>query len=249
MKAVILIAGMGVRLKPLTENIPKCLIEVNGKPILLNMLEQLDGVDVEEAILVIGYLGDKVKRMAGNKFGSMRIRYVRNDIYDKTNTSYSLWVALKELEVDDILLVLEGDIFFEKKILTEFLNDGFSTSTVVQKYNPNLDGSFVELEGNIVIDWIHKSKREKKFIIENKFKTVNIHKFDSDFLRKILKPVLEKHVKIKKGVEPIEYVMQDIVKNKKSRINAFEVGNLKWFEIDNIRDLKIAEKMFGADRR
>jgi len=244
MKAIILVAGMGTRLKPLTDTMPKCLTEVNGTAILANMLEKLSSAGVEESVLVIGYLGDVIKKRIGDSFGDMKVSYVENPIYDKTNTSYSLWVALKEMEVKDTLLVLEGDVFFEKKLLVEFLSNGFETSTVVQKYNPNLDGSFVELKGDAVVDWIHTKARPADFTIEDNFKTVNIHKFSPGFVKDMLIPVLKQHVEENKGTEPIEYVMQDIVTKKQGKINAFETGKLKWFEIDTEDELKIAEDIF-----
>ena len=84
MKAIILVAGMGTRLKPLTNEIPKCLTEVNGKPILINMIENLEKRGIEETILLIGYLGEKIKEKIDNIFGNMKITYVENKIYDKT---------------------------------------------------------------------------------------------------------------------------------------------------------------------
>ena len=87
----------------------------------------------------------------------MKITYIENEIYNTTNNSYSLWLALKDLEINDYLLVLEGDVFFEEKLLRGFLNRGSLASTIVEKYNPNLDGSFVDIRQGRVIDWIHKS--------------------------------------------------------------------------------------------
>ncbi|HUS49419.1 MAG TPA: hypothetical protein VMZ91_04605, partial [Candidatus Paceibacterota bacterium] len=194
--------------------------------------------------IVVGYLAEQIKQKIGDKFGNMKIKYVENNLYDKTNTSYSLWLALKDLEIEDKLLILEGDVFFEKDLITQFISNESSNSTVVQNYNPNFNGSFVELKENKVIDWIHKTKRYLGFILEDKFKTVNIHKFNKIFIENYLKPVIKKHVEESQGIEPIEYVMQDIVKNKKGEIHAFEVGNLKWFEIDDLNDLKIAEQIF-----
>jgi len=220
------------------------LTEVNGKAILINALEKLETCGVEETILVVGYMEDKIKERIGNSFGKMKISYVTNEIYDKTNTSFSLWLGLKDLEIEDSLLVLEGDVFFEEQLLKTFIEEDVRTSTVVQKYNPNLDGSFVALNGNLVIDWIHKKVRKPDFVIEDKFKTVNIHKFDKEFVANVLKPVLKNHVEAKEGIEPIEYVMQDIVANKKGEVLAFKTGVLKWFEIDDVKELKIAEEMF-----
>lgn len=245
MKAVILAAGMGTRLKPLTDDMPKCLTQINGKTILENALEIIEKQGVEETVLVIGYMGNKIREKIGDKFGKMKVRYIENYVYSKTNTSYSLWLAIKDLSVKYSLLILEGDVFFEEQLFRKFIEDCSKTSTIVQKYNPNLDGSFVSLDPKgVVIDWIHKSKRAPDFRIEDKFKTVNIHKFDKVFLENIFKPLLKKHVEEHKGAEPLEYVMQDLVKNKGVKINSFEVGNLKWFEIDDINDLKVAESIF-----
>lgn len=242
MKTIILVAGKGTRLKPLTDSIPKCLTEVNGKPILINALENLEANNVEEVRLVIGYLGDIIRERVGERFGNMKISYSVNDVYDKTSTSYSLWLGLKDLVVEDELLILEGDVFFEKKLLSDFLRDSDSPSTIVQKYTSSLDGSFVELNQDVVIDWVHKTARPLDYVIENKFKTVNIHRFNKYFLENVLKPFLEKHIKLG-GRAPMEFLFQDIVKNN-HKINAFKVNGLKWFEIDDISDLRFAEEIF-----
>lgn len=243
MKAIILVAGMGTRLKPFTETMPKCLTEVNGKAILVNALEILEKQGIKETTLVVGYLKDKIKDKIGEKFGEMDIRYTENPIYNKTNTSYSLWVALKESNLEEDLLILEGDVFFEEELLKRFIQNISETTTIVQKYNPQLDGSFVKLNNEKkVIDWIHKSVRKQDFTVEDKYKTVNIHKFSKEFLQNTFVPVLRKHIEEKKGAEPMEFVMQDIV--KKINLDAFETQGLKWFEIDDADELKIAEKLF-----
>lgn len=243
MKAIILVAGMGTRLKPLTDKEHKCLTKVNGKEIIFNALEKLNDLGIKETILVVGYLADQVKKRIGDSFGNMKIKYIINDIYDKTNTSESLWRAVKKLNSDDIL-ILEGDVFFDSNMLKQLTNDKRSDLTVVEKYKPTLDGSFVDVKNDIVIDWIHKKQRASDFVIETKYKTVNIHKFSKSFCEKTLIPILKKHVEERNGTEPIEFVMKDIVTNTNSEIGAFEVGNIKWFEIDDVNDLAIAEKIF-----
>tara|TARA_Y100000310_G_scaffold342034_1_gene443449 strand:+ start:24042 stop:25832 length:1791 start_codon:yes stop_codon:yes gene_type:complete len=243
MKSIILAAGMGTRLRPLTEDAPKCLTEVNGKPILVNMLENLESLGITHTRIVIGYKGDKIRKEIGNSFKNMTIDYVVQDRLEQTNTSYALLLGLNNLEIQDYLLVLEGDVFFEKNLLKKFLKSGTLSSTIVEKYNPNLDGSFVDIKQGKIIDWIHKSKRQPDFAIEDKFKTVNIHRFNKDFLENYLKPILSQHVRDYNGSEPLEYVMQDIVRNN-GKIYSFEVGNLKWFEIDDLNELKIAEEIF-----
>lgn len=244
MKAIILAAGLGSRLKPLTDTVPKCLTEINGQPILVNALKNLESSGVTEVIVVIGYLKDKIQEKIGAAWGRMKISYVENEIYDKTNTSYSLWLGLKNVNNEDIVL-LEGDVFFEKKLLIEFLKSSSPNATTVEKYNPTLDGSFVALKENRVVDWIYKTKRPANFTIVDKFKTVNIHKFSASFVTEILKPTLQKHVEASQGSEPLEYVMQDIVTSKATSLKAFLADGMQWFEIDDLKDLEVAEKIFA----
>jgi histidinol-phosphate/aromatic aminotransferase/cobyric acid decarboxylase-like protein/choline kinase len=242
MKAIILVAGRGSRLKPLTDKTHKCLTEVNGKSILKNALEILNESRIKEVILVIGYLGEQIKSNVGDGFKNLRIKYVEQDRVGETNNGYALWLATKDIGED--VLIIEGDVFFEKKLLEDFLNSPQKNSTIVEAYNENLDGSFVDLREGFVVDWVHKSKRPQEFKIEDKYKTVNIHKFDEKFFREIFFPYLDRHIKEGKEGEPIECVMQDIVKNYPKEIFAFETKKLKWFEIDDLKDLKIAEKIF-----
>lgn len=241
-KAILLLAGQGTRLRPITEKIPKCLVEVRGKAIIINALENLANNNIKETILVVGYLKDKIKEKIGEELDGMKITYVDNDLYEQTNNTYSLWLAIKDLEED--LLVLEGDIFFEKELLKKFLGDQRENMTVIEKYNPRLDGTFVEVgNGQRILSWIHKKDRPVGFTLDDKYKTVNIHKFSRNFIKEWLIPVLEKHIKDKEGKEPIESMFSDIIQNQ-GKIYAFDAGGLLWIEIDDIDDLKRAEEIF-----
>jgi choline kinase len=241
-KAIILIAGQGTRMRPLTYETPKCLIEINKKTILVNALENLEQNNIDEVILVVGYLKDKIKEAIGKKFGKMNIRYVDNDLYNETNNSYSLWLALKNFNED--LLLLEGDIYFEEKLLREFLRDKRENLTIVEKYNPNLDGTFVEIrEDKSVLKWIHKDDRQEGFTLKDKYKTVNIHKFSAAFIKERIIPILEKHIQETNGKEPIEFIFSELIKNK-GEIYAFEISKEKWVEIDDANDLKRAKEIF-----
>ena len=108
MKAVILAAGMGTRLRPLTMSFPKCLVPVNSKPILEHQLEALLTAGVRDVILVVGYLSELVSGNYGIRYGDMNIHYVQNHMYDRTNNIYSLWLARQHL--DNQVLLLEGDL-------------------------------------------------------------------------------------------------------------------------------------------
>lgn len=244
MKAIILAAGLGSRLKPLTNTAPKCLTEVNGKPILVNALERLEILDISETILVVGYLQDVVRAAIGDQFGQLRLSYVENERYSTTNTSYSLLLGLERVSGEGVL-VIEGDVFFAKHLLEEFARDPHENATVVEKYRPALDGSFVTVDKGVVTDWIHTSRRAPGFDAAEKYKTVNIHKFDARFVEDILRPTLKSHIDDSGGVEPLEYILEDIVKNTSAKIYAFEVAGAKWFEVDDAQDLAEAKRIFA----
>ena len=74
-QAVILAAGLGLRFRPLTETRPKPLLKILDKSILEHNLDQLDGL-VKEVILVVGYLQEKIKRVLGSKYKTLKIRYI-----------------------------------------------------------------------------------------------------------------------------------------------------------------------------
>lgn len=242
-KAIVLVAGKGSRLQPLTKTMPKCLTEVNGKAILENALNILSQCDVRATSLVIGYLGSQIKERFGKSMGAMRIEYIENVRYAETNTSYSLWLAVKQLEDESDLLVLEGDVFFDAEVIKETLRSPFPSLSVVDQYRPGLDGSFVDVDNGVIRDWVHKSQREPDFDIKTKHKTVNIHKFSNAFVENNLKPVLEQQVAEYEGNAPMEYVMRQLVTNG-AVVHAHQVESGRWYEIDTTEELAVAESIF-----
>lgn len=243
-EAIILAAGMGTRLKPLTLQNHKCLTEVNGTTILENALHNLENVGCNKVILVVGYLKDQIRNRIGNRFGNIQVIYAENDRYASTNTSASLKIGLEKLSDHSEVVVLEGDVFFENRILAELLECTENNVTVLEKYNPNLDGTFAEIDADgYVTNWLHKSQRPENYILEDKYKTVNIHRFGLEFIE-ILTHHLNESLKEHAGKEPLENVMMRIVKSYPHLIKGMVLHGQKWVEIDDQNDLKLAERIF-----
>lgn len=243
-KAIILVAGMGTRLKPLTADNHKCLTMVNGTPILINMLDKLSNSGISEVVLVVGYLKEQIRKKIGNQYCGMKILYSENERYTKTNTSYSLQLGLDSLFEYDELYILEGDVFFEESVLNAIVLNPNKNATVLERFNKNLDGTFVTLDEDCnVIDWVHKSKRPDNYNVSDKYKTVNIHKFSHDFVDTFLKPETDNTVYESNGEESMESVMQKIVLCNKL-VKGIILNGEKWFEIDDLDDLEKAEKIF-----
>jgi choline kinase len=118
--AIILAAGLGTRLKPLTDHSPKCLTEVNGRPILVNTLENLAKLGIRHCTIVTGYLQEKIAATVKKGRDGLQITCTENDVYGKTNDMYSLWLVRDVMKKGAV--ILEGDIYFRAPTLGKALD-------------------------------------------------------------------------------------------------------------------------------
>ena len=113
MQAIILAAGMGRRLGELTSHNTKCMVSVNGTPLIDRLLTQLSRLGLRRVVIVVGYEGQRLRSHIGSRYdGRLVIEYVENPVYDKTNNIHSLALAARQLQEDDTLLI-ESDLIFE----------------------------------------------------------------------------------------------------------------------------------------
>ena len=113
MQAIILAAGMGRRLGDLTKDNTKCMVKVNGTPLIDRLLSQLSQLELNRVVIVVGYEGEKLKAHIGTRYDEvLKIEYVCNPVFDKTNNIYSLALAKEQLQEDDTLLI-ESDLIFD----------------------------------------------------------------------------------------------------------------------------------------
>ncbi|QEE15792.2 sugar phosphate nucleotidyltransferase [Promethearchaeum syntrophicum] len=146
MKALILNSGLARRLKPLTDNLPKCLLEINGKSILQRQIELLLSVGVKKYIITTGPLQDKIINHVNEKFPELDVIYPNNPKFESTNYIYSMWLARSEINDDDILL-LHGDLVFEKSVIQKIVKQKKS-SAIVDRATPLPEKDFKGLIQN-----------------------------------------------------------------------------------------------------
>ncbi len=247
MKAVILAAGMGTRLRPLTNSRPKCLVEVHGKPIVQHQLESLANVGVAECILVTGYLSDQLREHFGREFCGVEISYVENERYAETNNLYSLWLAIKEL--DDDITLLEGDLIFEDALLEQLFAIPEPNVAVVDRYQPFMDGTVILAEGRVAKTMVLKKDQGGNFDYSRALKTVNIYRLSGKDLSHRIIPELTRYVVEEKTDQYYEAVFADLVSREVLELSILQTKATKWAEIDTIEDLKLAEKLFPDDGR
>lgn len=245
MQAIILAAGMGKRLKELTSNATKCMVEVNGVTMIERMLSQLDALKLNRIVIVVGYEGKKLMEYIRSLNISTPIEYVDNDIYYKTNNIYSLYMAKDYLVQDDTLL-LESDLIFEDSVLQRLLDNPYPSLALVAKFESWMDGTVVTLDEE---DNIKNFLGKKDFVFEdipNYYKTVNIYKFSKEFSNSHYVPFLEAYSKALGNNEYYEQVLKVITLLDKPEIKAERLGHESWYEIDDVQDLNIAESIFAS---
>lgn len=245
-RALILAAGGGTRLKPLTENMPKCLTEVCNKSILVNTIEILKRKGIKEVVIVVGHFKDKIIDTVNKTFKDVKVIYVYNSVYDKTNNIYSLWLARDYLKEDFILI--EGDIFFEEALIKKTLNEKKETFALLAEYRPWMDGTVVTLSENRIATMLLKKEQTQDFDFSKAYKTVNIYKFSGSFMKQHFLPCLDKFIETNQTNVYYELVLKELlVKNKNLNIGGLVIDNIKWYEIDTLEDLKKAEILFSEE--
>jgi histidinol-phosphate/aromatic aminotransferase/cobyric acid decarboxylase-like protein/choline kinase len=245
MQAVILAAGMGSRLGKYTSDNTKCMLSINGQTLIERALDAIDAAGIKKCIIVVGYKKDNLTAFLGNKYKNIEIIYISNDVYNKTNNIYSLYLTKDFLLSDDTLL-LESDLIFEKSLIAGMLADPEPTIAAVAKYESWMDGTVVQLsENNIIASFIPK----KIFNYDEKetyYKTVNIYKFSKVFLRDTYVPFLEAYSRAMGNNEYYEQVLRVITTLDKQELKAFVLSGQKWYEIDDVQDKNIAEIIFSS---
>lgn len=246
MQAIILAAGMGKRLKDLTRDNTKCMVKVNGVTLIERMLHQIENKHLSRIIVVIGYEGQKLIDYIGTLNIQIPIFYINNPIYDKTNNIYSLALAKDWLCKEDTLL-FESDIIFEDSILTELINDPRDTLALVDKYEAWMDGTCLKLSDDDTIEAFISKKNFRFNEISEYYKTVNIYKFSKHFSETHYVPFLEAYQTALGENEYYEQVLKVITMLDDPGIKAKRLTGQRWYEIDDIQDLDIAESIFTPD--
>ncbi|MFG0320311.1 MAG: NTP transferase domain-containing protein [Planctomycetota bacterium JB042] len=124
--AILLAAGRARRLGALTDDRPKCLLEVGGKTLIEHQIDALRGLGVRDVVVVTGYFADRIEAMLGSS-----IRSVRNEVYDRTNSLYSLHLALPH--VPDGFVLTNADVLFHPGLLGALLSDDAGDALLYEK--------------------------------------------------------------------------------------------------------------------
>jgi histidinol-phosphate/aromatic aminotransferase/cobyric acid decarboxylase-like protein/choline kinase len=248
LQLLILAAGMGRRLDPLTRATPKCLVEVNGRPIILNALDNFAPYGLQRIVIVIGHLGDQVREALGTHHGETPIHYVENPVYEDTNNIYSLWLAREYCDRDTILM--EADVLFQSELAEQLCAAMPGNIALVDVFKPHMDGTVVEVNDRMEIcNVIPGAMQTEEFDYRGKYKTVNVYAFQADYLQRAFVPALHEYMQLHGKDKYYELVISALITSGNTEIKALPVTGPKWIEIDDFVDLERAEIMFLAPQQ
>jgi choline kinase len=229
MKAIILAAGIGRRLLPLTENKPKALIEVDGKPLLYYQIEYIhQKIDLKDVYIVSGHCSKLIENFIST------CTIIENQKYNNTNNIYSMWL-MKDIIKEDFVL-LNSDVLFHEKILEKIIKSNFENAIVVDDYKKLGEEEMKVILNNNKLVEISKYINPKKATGEY----IGISKF-SENGAEILFDKIDELIKQGKVNEWYEKAFAEIVNDLS--IYGVSTDGLPWIEIDDFTDLKNAQRV------
>jgi len=235
--ALLLAAGTGSRLFPLTKSSPKCLTLVNGKSILERLVNNLKKQGFNRLVIVTGYEKECIMDFLGNKSGNLSIEYIYSPLYLTTNNIYSLWMARNIM--DEPFVLFESDLVLNTSLLDEMV---FPDKIAIAKMQPWLNGTTVSINKQNQVTQFHE--RTTEFYSDIRHKTVNIYSFSLSSWRAIVKR-LNQFISEGNVNCYYEMVFSEMIYDKSLSFESVLFNDEQWYEIDTIHDLAEAEKLFS----
>ena len=235
MQAVILAAGRGQRLAPLTDHLPKCLVPIGDRPLLDYQIDALKKWGVDKICVVAGSHKDKVEEFLKIK---NNVRLVENPEFRTTNIIVSFWYALGALDLSDDFLVMAGDLIFEDSIVRDLKEASKGELTLcIAKKSCGEEEVKVRIEGGQVIQLGKKLDPQTSF---GEF--LGVFKASRSVMGEI-KEIVDQMVSSKE----VQSYLFDLINrfiHKKKKVTAFEIRNAFWEDIDFLEDIQRVERWF-----
>ena len=237
--ALLLAAGTGSRLAPLTDSTPKCMVTVNEISILERLIASLEEHNFNRLVVVIGHQGECIRDYLGSRKGGMKISYITSPLYKTTNNIYSLWLARHS--IDEPFLLIESDLVFNSDMLADML---YPDRIAVARIEPWMNGTTVTVNEDMEIDAFHSGTVSLE---EEHFKTVNIYSLSANTWQ-LVKKRLNHYISNDMVNGYYETVFSDMVKEGCLSFTPVFFDTSSWYEIDTITDLRAAEMICDSSQ-
>ena len=234
MKAVILAAGVGSRLRPLTDKLPKSFIPVDGKPLIEYSLDNLKDAGITEAVIVTGFMESFFKKELGDCHNGIEIQYISNKEYESTGSMYSL--SRTEGKINEDIILFESDLLYEPRAIERLLDSPEPDVILVAPASGSNDEVFIEFDGDGRLTDLGKDVPPDRAYGE----LAGITKLSREFLQELYGTAKEDYAggEMKRHYEEVIFKL-----SKKYPINCLLIKDLAWIEIDNQECLKKAREV------
>ena len=234
--ALLLAAGTGSRLLPLTQDSPKCMTLVSEISILGRLVENLRLQGFKKLVVVTGYLSASIQDFLGTIYHDMLIEYVHSPFYKTTNNIYSLWKAKDA--ISEPFVLIESDLVFDHSLLEEMI---YPDRLAVAGISDWMNGTTVTINSDQKV--VAFKKDTSPLLNDTKYKTVNIYSFSLDSWE-IISKRLDEHINEEKVNGYYETVFSELVNEGSLYLQAVSFDKKPWYEIDTVNDLSEAVKLF-----
>jgi choline kinase len=234
MKAIILAAGVGKRLWPITQHRPKCLIELGGKTLLGRYLEALEHAGIKQVVIVVGYKQDMIKAAVAAEAFSGEVCYLTNEQFRRGSIT-SLWMARTEM-TDDVV-IMDADVLFPPLLLRKLLGSSSRTALLLDEtVRQQTEECMAVVRGGRVIALTKSMPSEFDFAGEG-VGFLKVSRLDLDDLLGSLKGPIER------GELDMEY--EDGLREffATAHVGFERIGGMPWMEIDFPEDVVRAEQV------
>ena len=249
MKAIILAAGFGNRMSPLTNDTHKTLLKVAGKSIIDRILDSLGRNNVIDIVLVTGYKNEELVNHVLSNYPGFNFQFVHNSKYRETNNIFSLALAFQEITFDQDILLIESDLIYKEGVIETAINSKYENVALVSPYVIGLDGTVVQVLDNQITNIFPPHLQDEKFNLYDKFKTLNIYKFSKEFCIGEFNKLLVYYANTIDDNCYYELILGILIYMQKKAIHCEIIQNENWVEVDDPNDIENAEFVFDEKNR
>lgn len=232
MKAVILAAGVGKRLWPVTQHRPKCLIEIGGRTLLRRYLDSLAEVGIRRATIVVGYKQEMIRSAVEADRRGLAVDFLVNQEFHRGSVS-SLWIARTSL--DDDVVIMDADVLFHPKILRRLVTSPYGNALLMDEtVTQQGEECMVVVQGERVIA-LTKTLPPRYDYAGEGVGFLKVRRADTPHIVASLRRYVDR------GAWNMEYEDALLEFFHEVKVGHEKIGGLPWTEIDFPEDIKRAE--------
>ncbi|HBE16107.1 MAG TPA: class I and II aminotransferase [Cyanobacteria bacterium UBA11149] len=249
MKAIILAAGSGQRMRPLSLATHKTLLKIGDRTILDRLVDQLVANQVTHITIVTGYRAEEVEKHLIAHHPAIDFHFIHNHRYGETNNICSLALAMEKVEIDDDIILIESDLVVESSVFTRLFTSPHPNIALLDRYRTGMDGTVVTVVDGIVTNVIPPHLQGSDFNFADKYKTLNIYKFSQEFCQGTFKNLLTYYAKVIDSQCYYEVILGIIITMQREVIHAEILEGYNWAELDDPNDFDSANYIFDSANR